>query len=127
MDSQDHVNDEVVYEQPSNVDVPDLSNTYTADLTQAGTVVNFTYNNDKSNKSEAKPDADRSQKVTEVPYLARGKQKLSPYQVAAIASVDPKYNETDTIHPDETEKLGTPDFIAILQGIQWRKEKLDLV
>ena len=127
LDSQDHVNDEVVYEQPSNVDVIDLSNTYTADLTQAETVINFTYNYDKSNKSEGKPDVDRSQKVIEVPYLARGKQKLSPYQVAAIASVDPKNNETDTIHPDETEKLGTPDFIAILQGIQWRKENLDLV
>ena len=58
LDSQDHVNDEVVYEQPSNVDVPDLSNAYTADLTQAGTVVNFTYNYDKSNKSEAKSDVD---------------------------------------------------------------------
>ena len=127
LDSQDHVNDEVVYEQPSNVDVIDLSNTYTADLTQAKTVINFTYNYDKSNKSEGKPDLDQSQKVIEVPYLARGKQKLSPYQVAAIASVDPNNNEADTIHPDETEKLGTLDFIAILQGIQQRKENLDLV
>ena len=66
-------------------------------------------------------------KKLQVSYLVRGKQKLSPYQVAAIASVDPNNNEADTIHPDETEKLGTLDFIAILQGIQQRKENVDLV
>ena len=125
--SQDHVNDEVVYEQPSNADVPDLSNTYTAGPSQSGTVINFTYNYDKSNKSEAEPDVDRPQKVIEVPYLARGKQKLPPYQVSAIASVDPNNIETESIHPDETEKLGTPDFIAILQGSQRRKENLELI